>query len=89
MYQLFHNGIDATPSDLFSLATERTTRGHPFKVLKPAATCRVRRSAFAVRVINDWNALPAEVVCAPTANSFKAYLDAHWAHLWYNIPDTD
>ena len=38
MYQLFHNGIDVAPSDLFSLPTERTTQGHPFKVLKPTAT---------------------------------------------------
>ena len=87
-YQLFHNGVDADPKDFFCLASNCTTRGHPFKVQKPTATCRVRRSAYAVRVINDWNSLPSEVVCASTVNAFKSRLDAHWAHLWYHIPDT-
>ena len=89
MYQLFHHGIDADPTKFFSLATERNTRGHPYKVLKPIATSRVRLSAFTVRVINDWNSLPADVVCSRTVHSYKAELDAHWAHLWYYIPDTD
>lgn len=87
-YQLFHNGVDADPADFFSLASGRSTRGHPFKICKPTATCRVRRSAFAIRVINDWNSLPSAVVCSPSVNTFKANLDAHWAHLWYYMPDT-
>ena len=89
LYQLFHRGVDADPAKLFNLATERTTRGHPFKVLKPTATSRVRRSVLAVRAVNDWNSLPADVVCSPSVNSFKTRLDAHWAHLWYRIPETD
>ena len=87
-YQLFHNGVDADPTDYFSLASGRSTRGHPFRVCKPMATCRVRRSAFAIRVINDWNSIPSAVVCSPSVNAFKANLDAHWAHLWYYVPDT-
>ena len=87
-YQLFHDGVDADPEDFFCLASDSITRGHPFKVQKPTATCRVRRSAYAVRVVNDWNSLPTKVVCAPTVSAFKARLDAHWAHLWYHTPDT-
>ena len=29
-YQLFHNRVDADPTDFFSLASGRSTRGHPF-----------------------------------------------------------
>ena len=63
-YQLFHNGVDADPAGFFSLASGRSTRGHPFKICKPTAACRVRISAFAIRVINDWNSLPNAVVCS-------------------------
>ena len=89
MFQMFSGGIDVNPEELFTLARRSTTRGHPLKVLKPRADCRVRRSVFAVRVVNDWNALPPHVVCSPSVNSFKASLDAHWAHIWYCIPDND
>ena len=87
-YQLFHGGVDASPSDFFTL-TEGQTRGHPFKVYKPPASTRPRRFCYAVRSVNDWNGLPAEVVCAPSLNAFKARLDAHWAHFRYKVPDTD
>ena len=56
---------------------------------KYSATTRVRRFAFASRIVNDWNGLPSDVVCAPSLNAFKARLDEHWAHLRYTIPDTD
>ena len=88
MYQLFNGGVDVNPEDFFSLVKGGTTRGHPFKVQKPRAECRVRRSAFSVRVVNSWNALPAHVVCSSSLTSFKKHLDAHWAHIWYDMPDT-
>ena len=87
-YQLFHGGIDADPRSFFTLA-ESSTRGHPFKIHKCPAVSRVRRSSFAIRIVNDWNSLPTEVVCAPSVNAFKARLDVHWAHIRYNIPETD
>ena len=87
MYQLFNGGVDITPEDFFTLAKDGCTRGHPYKVLKPRATCRVRRSVFSIRAVNDWNSLPAKVVCSGSANSFKASLDAHWVHKWYTTPD--
>ena len=88
-YQMFNGGVDMDPSHFFKLASEATTRGHPYKVRKPAESNRVRRSAFAIRVVNDWNGLPAEVVCSSTVNTFKARLDAHWALHRYFLPDTD
>ena len=87
MYQLFNGGIDANPEAYFVLAGRRLTRGHPFKILKQRAVCRVRRSAFSIRSVNDWNALPESVVRSASVNTFKASLDAHWADLWYMTPD--
>ena len=61
----------------------------PWKMNKPQAITRIRRNAFAVRVVNDWNALPSRVVTSSTVNQFKARLDSHWAHLQYTIPHQD
>ena len=88
IYQLLNGGVDMIPADLFERATTATTRGHPFKLQKPAAVCRARRTALSVRAVNDWNGLPTEVVSSPTVNIFKARLDAHWASFWY-LPCTN
>ena len=76
------------PRSFFALAGG-VTRGHQFKIQKFPAASRVRRSAFAARVVNDWNGLPSEVVGAPSLNCFKARLDAHWSHIIYSVPDPD
>ena len=52
-----------------------------------ASSVKIRRQCFSLRVVNDWNALPAEVVSAPSLNLFKAQMDAHWANICYHIPD--
>ena len=88
-YHMFNGSVDMDPTHFFMLATDVTTRGHPYKLRKPSASCRARRSAFAIRIVNDWNGLPSEVVCSPTVNTFKARLDAHWAQHRYHVPDTD
>ena len=62
VFQMLHSGLDLDPAVLFTPAAKATTRGHPWKMDKPQAITRVRRNAFAVRVINDWNALPSHVV---------------------------
>ena len=87
-YKLFHGGIDTDPQSFFTLA-ESYTRGHPSKIQKCLAVSRVQKSSFAIRVVNDWNSLPTEVVCAPSVNAFMARQNVHWAHIRYNIPETD
>lgn len=87
VYQLIHSGLDLDPDFFFSPATTTTTRGHPWKLIKPRAVSRIRRHAFSVRVVNDWNSLPLHVVTSETVNQFKSRLDSHWAHLLYTIPD--
>ena len=84
-----NTGVDIDSSKLLAVNTGGHTRGHPLRLYKPHASSRVRRNAFAVRVINDWNGLPADVVDAPTMHTFKKRLDSHWKQDWYFIPDTD
>ena len=78
VFQLFHEGIDMDPAVFFQLAPAPTTRGHPWKLLKLHAATRARHNSFRVRVINDWNQLPLQVVAAESINQFKARLDRHW-----------
>ena len=89
LFQMLHSGLDLDPAVFFTPAAKATTRGHPWKMNKPQAITRIRRNAFAVRVVNDWNALPSRVVTSSTVNQFKARLDSHWAHLQYTIPHQD
>ena len=88
-YQIFHGGIDIQPDIFFNQATESTTRGHRWKLKKPRAKSRVRRNAFATRIVNDWNSLPPSIVDAPSLNAFKSNLDAYWADIVFATPDQD
>ena len=89
VYQLLHGGLDLDPEDFFNRAFARDTRGHQWRLVKPRAASRIRRNAFSIRVINDWNNLPPTVVDADTLNQFKNRLDAHWTHIAYDIPHAD
>ena len=89
VYQLLHGGLDLDPQDFFDTALARDTRGHPWRLVKPRAVSRIRRNAFSVRVVNDWNSLPPEIVASETMNQFKNRLDSHWLRTAYTIPHTD
>ena len=89
VYQLLHGGLDLDPQDFFDTALARDTRGHPWRLVKPRVVSRIRRNAFSVRVVNDWNSLPPEIVASETMNQFKNRLDSHWLRTAYTIPHTD
>ena len=48
------------------------------KLFKKPSRLLLRSNFFTQRVISTWNALPEEVVLAPTVSIFKASLDSHW-----------
>ena len=86
-YQILHSELDLQPDSFFTPARYSRTRGHQWKLSKEQAKSRVRRHCFSVRIINDWNALPAEVVLASSLNQFKSRLDTLWADNRFHIPD--
>ena len=89
VFKIIHGRVDLDPDAFFTRASMQVTRGHPWKLAKPRASSRIRRNAFGVRSINDWNGLPLEVVGSETLAQFKSRLDAHWSHLQYSIPAQD
>jgi len=74
-YKLFHNMPDMDSSSLFTIRSTSLTRGHNFKIYKPHATCLPRRHFFLIRVVNDWNELPYDLVNVNSINLFKTHLD--------------
>ena len=57
--------------DFFEMEVDKRTRGHTLKILKRGARLDCRKYSFSQRVVNNWNALPAEAVSCTTVNSFK------------------
>ena len=86
VYQLFHGGISLEAEGLLKRARYHATRGHAWKLEKPRVRTAHCKHTFSVRVVSEWNSLPAQVVSAPTLSLFKAKLDEHWGHLMYSTP---
>jgi len=36
------------------------------------------KNIFSLRIVNEWNELPHDLVDAPSINTFKNRLDRHW-----------
>jgi len=71
-------GIDKVDKNIFfAFANNSRVRGHKYKLIKGHSKLDIRKHYFSNRVINDWNALPEEVVSAETVNCFKARLDKY------------
>lgn len=85
-YQLLHGGMSVRAEEFVTRSTSGVTRGHEWKLCKPRARTAARRNVFSTRIINDWNALPTEVVTASSVDLFKARLDKHWCQVMYEIP---
>ena len=86
VYQILSGGMSLDAEELFKRTCFHATRGHGWKLAKPRVRTASRQRAFSVRVVTEWNSLPARVVSAPTLSQFKAELDAHWSNIMYTIP---
>ena len=59
-------GFDDIPMEDFFQISESTTRGHSHKIFKPWSQKSIRQNSFSVRIVEDWNSLPEEVVSVKT-----------------------
>ena len=70
------NNIDQMEKEkLFTVSTYTATKGHQLKLAMNQHRLKVRSNSFSLRVIDSWNALPENVVMAPSLNCFK---DVRW-----------
>ena len=86
VYQMLQGRLNIHREVFFKEPSLRTTRGHPHKLAKPHAQTRARRNHWSIRVINDWNSLPADIVTAGSLNEFKNKIDKHWVRNRYSHP---
>jgi hypothetical protein len=73
-YKIFHELIELTPSNYFSLSSNSITRGHDYKIIQQHCRINARKHFFSNRIICCWNSLPNDVVCASSLSSFKNLL---------------
>ena len=86
VYKIMCELYDPVTTDtLFTKSDITKTRGHKFKLEKPALTnTQSFLKFFTNRVINAWNDLPSEAVNASTINAFKNSIDIFFAKILYD-----
>ena len=52
-----------------------TPRGHNFQLTHQRPNKNIRKHSFSIRITNNWNNLPEQIVNAPNTNTFKNRLD--------------
>ena len=83
VYKILHEKYDPlTTHSLFTL-DNNNTRGHKLKLKKVQFNTNKYKHFFTNRVVNLWNSLPGETVCAPSLNVFKNKLDKNLQHYMF------
>ena len=78
VYKIMNQIDRVSINKFFTIADETTTRRNSLKLYKKRSRLNVRANVFSNRVVNAWNALPNDVVLAPSLNSFKSRLNKFW-----------
>ena len=80
-YKFTHKMYDTTfPSITY---IQSNTRGHQYKMEKQFCRTNTRLNFFSNRIVNDWNNLPAFIVCAESLNQFKIDFDKFMGDIKY------
>ena len=77
-YKILNNISDIRVTDkLLTLDSGIRTRGHHQKLYKNRCMSELRRNSFTFRIVDNWNALPPQVVEAETIQKFEIELDKY------------
>ena len=84
-YKLIHQLYDPkSTNDLLSLVPEDSiTRTHNHKLYKKRVNTNLAKYFFTNRIVNVWNNLPADIVCAENLNKFKNKIDYLYKDIMY------
>ena len=72
-WKIFHSEVDPGLLDGFTVAVDRRTRGHSFKIVVPSCVLEIR-SFIHVWVIQWWYSLSELAVTQPALSYFKREL---------------
>ena len=78
-YKILNSFYDLSLVPTLTLSTT-SLRGHALKLFKNRALHEFRKHSFNFRIVDTWNSLPADVVCANNLNTFKNKLDNFWSN---------
>ncbi len=85
VYKIISGRYDeAVSQNILTKSQNTRTRGHMHKLQKPNCRLNIRKNALTSRVVNNWNALPENVVSAPSMYAFENRLDHYWSQPEYN-----
>ena len=72
-YKFIHEKYKTKPDKLFS-SPPINLRGHSKKLFKQRTNTSVAQNFFKHRVVDSWNALPADLIAVPNVELFKKKL---------------
>jgi len=78
VFKITHGYSSVTLDTFFEIDSTSRTRGHPWKLKKKTSNTDLRHHFFSDCVINWWNKLDHDVVCATSVNAFKNRLQRTW-----------
>ena len=70
---------------LFERQYHTATRGHRFKLSLPACRSDTYRRFLSIRIVREWNSLPANVIEAQTISTFKSRLDKYMGQRFFEV----
>ena len=76
-YKIMFNLVDLDVDNLFTVRTNKITRGHPYTLFKPLCKVRARSNFFACKVADPWINLNAKFNSFKTLKSFKQILGVY------------
>jgi len=74
-YKILTGNEKINSDELFQKATTTNLRGHSLNLYKQSSRLELRKHFFCQIVIDHWNKLPNNVVCAASISTFKKRLD--------------
>ncbi len=84
-YNIIQGRLDMPLVEFFEAPSERNLRSYDFQLLHRRFHRAKRGATFPVRLPPKWNALPLEVITAPTLDLFKRMSDDRWAYLFPDV----
>jgi len=74
VYKMVYGLSSVRLNTFFELSSSDRTRGHSLKFKKNRFRTELRQHFFSERVVNIWNKLDDDTVCASSLNSFKQHI---------------
>ena len=84
-FKIMHGLYDSVTTKSLINRNITITRTSTNKLFKPRFITKQFQHFFSNRIINNWNSLPEDIVCAKSLNVFKNALDKHWGHIKFSI----